>query len=70
MIQSLSFNLTLFFRSGKKDGGGWWAGKGLSQISLSGYLSFFANYLYLPMVVEREGSGVIYPILTPSSGIY
>ena len=49
---------------------GWWAGKGLSQISLSGYLSFFANYIYLPMVVEREGSGVIYPILTPSSGIY
>ena len=44
--------------SGKEDGGGWWAGKGLSQISLSGYLSFFADYLYLPVVVKRQGSGV------------
>lgn len=70
MIQSLPCKLTLFFGSEKEDGRGWWAGKGLSQISLSGYLSFFANYLYLPMVIKGEGSGFIYPILNPKSGIY
>ena len=62
MTKSLTFKFTLFFGSGKEDGGVWWAGKGLRQISLSGHWSFFANYLYLPMVVKREGSGVIYPI--------
>lgn len=70
MIQSLPCKLTLFFGSGQEDGGVWWAGKDLSQINLSGYLSFFANCLYLPVVIKREGSGFIYPILNPRSGIY
>ena len=71
MIQNLSFKLTLFFGSGKEGVGGGWAGKCLSEISLSVYLNFFlSNYLYPHMVVKREASGVIYPGLSPSSGIY
>ena len=60
--QEFDIQVHVVLWSGKEDGGVWWAGKGLRQISLSGHWSFFANYLYLPMVVKREGSGVIYPI--------
>lgn len=68
MIQNLLFKLTLFSGSGKEGVGGWWVVK-ISVSQPVGIHGFLPCCFYLHMAVKKEGSGVEWPCLCPSSGI-